>query len=298
MGIICLYSQALGADFMIHYGHSCLVPIDTTGLPTMYVFVEIGIDVAHLVASIRANFPADGGYRRLALAGTVQFTAAVHAARTQLLEQDGGYAAILVPQAKPLSPGEVLGCTSPQFSAAGGDAPDAVVFVADGRFHLESIMIHNPLLAAFKYDPYSKKLTSEAYDTPQMLAIRRAAVETARAAVKFGLILGTLGRQGSAHIMQRLEELLHSTGRSFTVVCLSEITPAKLARFDASVECWIQVACPRLSTDWGYAFARPLLTPYEAMVALGHTEWRDVYPMDYYASDGGDWTNYAHKRKK
>lgn len=26
---------------------------------------------------------------------------------------------------------------------------------------------------------------------------------------------------------------------------------------------WVQVACPRLSIDWGEAFSKPLLTPYE-----------------------------------
>ncbi len=35
-------------------------------------------------------------------------------------------------QAKPLSSGEVLGCTSPTLPAV-----DAMIFVADGRFHLE-----------------------------------------------------------------------------------------------------------------------------------------------------------------
>lgn len=30
-----------------------------------------------------------------------------------------------------------------------------------------------------------------------------------------------------------------------------------------------QIACPRLSIDWGEGFTRPTLTPYEAMVALG-----------------------------
>lgn len=26
---------------------------------------------------------------------------------------------------------------------------------------------------------------------------------------------------------------------------------------------WIQIACPRLSIDWGTAFSKPLLSPYE-----------------------------------
>lgn len=57
------------------------------------------------------------------------------------------------------------------------------------------------------------------------------------------------------------------------------------------VDCWVQIACPRLSIDWGYAFPKPLLTPYEALVALEtREEWghgkQDVYPMDFYAKDG------------
>ncbi len=51
-----------------------------------------------------------------------------------------------VPQVKPLSPGEVLGCTSPKLDK---DSIDAIVYIGDGRFHLESIMIANPRIPAF-----------------------------------------------------------------------------------------------------------------------------------------------------
>lgn len=43
-----LTAKALGADFMIHYGHSCLVPIDITSIKMLYVFVTIAIDVDHV----------------------------------------------------------------------------------------------------------------------------------------------------------------------------------------------------------------------------------------------------------
>lgn len=33
---------------------------------------------------------------------------------------------------------------------------------------------------------------------------------------------------------------------------------------------WVQVACPRLSIDWGYAFPKPLLSPYEVRNLLFH----------------------------
>jgi diphthamide synthase subunit DPH2 len=46
-----------------------------------------------------------------------------------------------------------------------------------------------------------------------------------------------------------------------------------------------QIACPRLSIDWGEAFAAPLLSPYEASVAFGRVAWQSIYPMDFYATN-------------
>lgn len=40
------------------------------------------------------------------------------------------------------------------------------------------------------------------------------------------------------------------------------------------VDAWVQVACPRLSVDWGHFFDRPVLTSYELEVAMGQQEWR------------------------
>lgn len=45
----------------------------------------------------------------------------------------------------------------------------------------------------------------------------------------------------------------------------------------------MKIACPRLSIDWGTAFGRPLLSPYEAAVALRKVDWQETYPMDFYA---------------
>ncbi|PHH90612.1 hypothetical protein CDD83_3171 [Cordyceps sp. RAO-2017] len=103
------------------------------------------------------------------------------------------------------------------------------------------------------------------------------------------MILGSLGRQGNPHTLALVERRLEARGIPCVRLLLSEIFPAKLALM-SDVDCWVQVACPRLSIDWGYAFPRPLLTPYEALVALGaRDDWHAtgaVYPMDYYAKDG------------
>lgn len=117
----------------------------------------------------------------------------------------------------------------------------------------------------------------------------RAAIDQATSAQTFGIILGTLGRQGSTRILNHLQQLILKCNKKYISVLLSEIFPSKLSMFK-NVDCWIQIACPRLSIDWGYAFDKPLLTPYEAQVALGVTAWKNIYPMDFYAANGDAWT--------
>lgn len=306
-------AKALGCDFLVHYGHSCLIPLQTVAstlangkvFNTLYVFVDIGIDVAHFISSIKLTFPQRS--TRFALVGTIQFASALQVSAS-LLSQEYD-TPVVVPQAKPLSPGEILGCTSPKLTPG---AFDALLYLGDGRFHLESIMISNPEVPAYRYDPYAKSLTIEGYHTSKMHEIRKKAI--ARAAMispppstspdgsissgtlpKVGIILGTLGRQGSPNVLSSIEETLKKRGIPYFVALLSEIFPHKLAMFDHCIGAWVQIACPRLSIDWGSAFKAPLLNPYEAQVAFGAETWKEVYPMDFYSKTGGSWSVYAPK---
>ncbi|OMJ16277.1 Diphthamide biosynthesis protein 1 [Smittium culicis] len=277
-GACCIddYSAiALGCDFMVHYGHSCLIPVNVTSIKTMYVFVEIGINLEKLIETIRFNFNNE---KKIALVGVVQFLANMHQVQAALKDEFDIY----IPQVKPLSPGEILGCTSPKLK--GNENDTLILFVGDGRFHLESILISNPKISAFAYDPYTNKLTREKYNHEEMFQVRKEAIEKGKKATKYGLILGTLGRQGSNTVLDNLELKLKAANKEYVIVLLSEIFPAKLQQFE-DVECWIQISCPRLSIDWGYAFSAPLLSPYEAAVALGSAEWQSVYPMDFYANE-------------
>lgn len=223
-------------------------------------------------------------------------------------------------------------------------------YLGDGRFHLESIMIANPTVPAFRYDPYSKKLTRERYNHTEMRTIRDEAVQTARRSISaysqsqsqlpsesqpeshlpsppptpdrtpvshaepphpsddtplWGVILGTLGRQGSFRQLRAITQQLAGAPRPipYVPILLSELSPAKLALFGAHVAAFVQTSCPRLSIDWGHAFERPLLSPYETAVAVGKAAgWmRDgegdvreraknggTYPMDFYSA-GSPW---------
>ncbi|KAK2505074.1 hypothetical protein MC885_018787 [Smutsia gigantea] len=73
----------------------------------LYVFVDIQIDTTHLLDSVRLTFPPASA---LALVSTIQFVSTLQAAAQELKAEYR----VSVPQCKPLSPGEILGCTSPR----------------------------------------------------------------------------------------------------------------------------------------------------------------------------------------
>ncbi|KAK4687709.1 hypothetical protein P7C73_g2408, partial [Tremellales sp. Uapishka_1] len=367
-------AKEMGAEMIIHYGHSCLIPVSQTTLKTLYVFVEITIDTPHLALSVRRNFPssqaafrraildaesAEPGAKvnivledaeteqinsgtvepqdlptRLALVSTIQFVAAVQSLKTDLESAlpdladevdetrtgEGGVRkmaqgdigvwrgkyTITVPQSRPLSPGEILGCTAPKLIDV-----DALIYVGDGRFHLESIMIANPTVPAFRFDPYSKKFTRETYEHDEMRSIRGEAVKAAKKSLDqnqlgaggWAVILGTLGRQGSLSVLKSITASLPDSSFPPLLILLSELSPQKLALIpSAEIQAFVQTSCPRLSIDWGYAFTRPLLSPYEASVAVGRVQgWGGLeldgkggqgdYPMDFYSDNSlGPWT--------
>lgn len=274
-------ARALDCDFIVHYAHSCLVPIDITTIKVLYVFVTINIDESHVMKTLQKHFPKG---TRLAVFSTIQFNPALHSIKNKLLTHDDHMLYITTPQIKPLSKGEVLGCTSERLDSS---HIDYMVFIGDGRFHLESAMIHNPSIQAFKYDPYNKKFTREGYDQRELVKVRTEAIEEASKAQTFGLILGALGRQGNNATLDNLEVALKAAGKKVVKIILSEIFPQKLSMFD-EIDAFVQVACPRLSIDWGYAFNKPLLTPYEANVLLKKDVMftEECYPMDYYEENG------------
>jgi 2-(3-amino-3-carboxypropyl)histidine synthase len=330
-------AKALGCDVMIHYGHSCLIPVDVTGLHVLYVFVGIEMNLEKACLKLADYFQGEvkqklleaqsmhrdkeqgkdsGGAApreqdkidclekilnpsvyRVALVGTIQFASSLHPLKDSISSRVPSLL-FEVPQERPLSPGEILGCTAP---ALAKNQYDALLYIGDGRFHLEAMMLANPELPAYRYDPYADILSQEFYDFDTLKSTRHSAIlQVQQKARTIGLILSTLGRQGHPGILSDLAIKWRAWGRQVVLVLISEVTPQKLAPFEDTIDAWIQVACPRLSIDWGYAFSKPILSPYEAHVALqgiscasASSVTTHLHPMDFYAKNAaGPWANY------
>ncbi|CDR96900.1 diphthamide biosynthesis protein 2-related domain containing protein, putative [Babesia bigemina] len=347
-------AQAIGCDLIIHYGHSCLVPVTSVTVQCLYVFVEINFSPHYLAKAITQVLkPQD----KVFLMGTIQYSNVLREAAA-IIDETGHFSnKVIVPQVAPLLPGEVLGCTSPVLhgcefkrneratsivnggdcacrsntdagsrccmeppaAANGGHASaDAhlnangqsdpaivdhsgeggertIVFVADGRFHLESALIQNPGIRAYRFDPFNKTISEESYDLDTLHSTRGDAIQRAKSAKSVCLVLSMLGRQGNINILKNLTKMLETAQIEYHIRLLSEITLDKLAQLD--VDAYIQIGCPRLSIDWGAGFGKPLLNPYEAYVAYNKEVYKSTYPMDYYSNAGGQWSNYTANRK-
>ena len=305
-------AKELGCDMLVHYGHSCLVPINqmVNGVSILYIFVDIKFDILHLIQSVVKNFNPD--QHRLCLASTIQFISSTHIVARELRDKHGFD--VVVPQSKPLTSGEILGCTAPfldEFQV------NTLVFVADGRFHLEALMIANPDLPAYKYNPYNKEMTREYYSYGDMLSQRTLAVEKVQQVLRnnepIGIVLGTLGRQGNFKVLETLKRMIESISSSPIVTFMfAEINPKLLHELGRNtINAWIQIGCPRLSIDWGDAFVdKPLLSPYELRTTIRNLQKDNKtlnnkkvpnftkdkrYHMDFYATKSlGSWTP-SHK---
>lgn len=76
-------------------------------------------------------------------------------------------------------------------------------------------------------------MTEEEYDLTKMTRLRSAEVEKARSCKHWGIILGTLGRQGNIKLLERLQTLLKQRNIEYDVVLLSEISNATVGLGEA-----------------------------------------------------------------
>lgn len=105
------------------------------------------------------------------------------------------------------------------------------------------------------------------WDIFDMFIVSREAIEQARQGKIFGLILGSLGRQGNVKIFDRLQKLLIAHQKKVIPFVMAEIQVAKLAKIP-QIDVWVQVACPRLSIDWGTEFNKVMRCIYDHCIDL------------------------------
>ena len=119
------------------------------------------------------------------------------------------------------------------------------------------------------YDPKTQAVRTETGKTNRLLMRRYATIQKARDASVVGLVVGTLGIHAYLPLLKELRRILTSRGsrRKVYTISVGKLNPTKLANF-LQIDVFVLVACPENSLLDTRDFMRPVVTPWEMMLAV------------------------------
>jgi len=154
--------------------------------------------------------------------------------------------------------GQVLGCNY----ASADVGADQVLYVGGGKFHPLGLAMEHPEKRVVIADPVNNNVSLA--DADQFTKQRYATVHKAMDAETWGVIYCTKIGQGRWEEAQRIVE----ANEDAYLITMDEITPDRLLNF--GLDAYVNTGCPRITTDDGPQFDKPLLTPGEYEIAVGN----------------------------
>lgn len=108
-------------------------------------------------------------------------------------------------------------------------------------------------------------------------------IEKCKDAQSIGIVVGTLATAGYLNAVDRIKMLARNRGTRTYLLSIGKINPAKLANF-MDIDCFVFVGCPENNIYTSRDFYRPLLSVFEAELALNpawYDQYTNVYSVDF-----------------
>jgi 2-(3-amino-3-carboxypropyl)histidine synthase len=267
-------AEALGADLIVHYGHSEMM--ETPSVDVLYVGAKVDFDPETL---LERALPLIKEWERVGLTATAQ-----HVHRLQdtarAIEKLGKTAVLGKGAGGTTQDGQILGC---DYTAATtvADGVDGYLFIGTGRFHPLGLAAatSKPVVMANPYLSTAEKLGEGEI---MRLAMRRmAAITAAKDAESFGIVVSIKPGQFQLSMARSIRERLRKKGKSVVMICLDEISSLKLGNF-TEVKAFVNTACPRIAVDGLPDLIQPVLTTIETEIMLGERSWEETWGKEYF----------------
>ncbi len=258
-------AENVGADLIIHYGHSDM-EVKTT-LPTVYIEVKSKVKIKR---AVKKGIKLLGNWSKIGLVTTIQHVHILDEVKKLLLEAGKDP---IIGDAGKLNAGQVLGCDYSNARIV-SKSVEAFLFIGGGGFHPLGVVFATgkPTVNA---DPFEKRAYRINTDVSKFLRIRWANILEMKNAKNVGVLIGLKPGQQRIKKALELKSLIEESGKKAILLAVREITPEVLMQFP-SIDGFINTACPRLSLDNIEGFHSPLLTPKEALVMLGKMQWEKL----------------------
>ena len=267
-GACDLFNYKGKTDALVHFGHS---PIPSQGDDPNVLYIESRSDVT-LDDSIKESLKDLP--QKVGLLATIQYLDLIPVVKG-ILESMGREVFVGTGDMRIAYPGQVLGCNCSSAEAVINDV-DAFLFLGEGDFH--------PLAAAFGVkktifvlNPVTKELRDMSETRDRILRKRFAAIQSAKKAQTFMVIVCSKVGQDRSDEADRVIEMIRSHGLRAYKSVMEEITPISLMAY--RVDAFVNTACPRVAMDDSAKYDRPMLTIPELEIVLDERTWDD-YEFD------------------
>jgi 2-(3-amino-3-carboxypropyl)histidine synthase len=267
-------AKLLGADLIIHYGHTPMTL--NTELPVVYVEARAKIGIKE---ALTKALPFLESWNKIGLVTTVQHIHQLDEAK-KMLEAAGK--TVFVGNADSAKhPGQVIGCDFRNAQSVSENV-EAFLFVGGGRFHAMGVALATgkPTIIA---DPYEELAYPISDDARRVIMKRWGNISEAKEAKSFGVLISLKSGQMRLRAALDIKERLERNGRKATLLALREVTPSALMQFP-TLDAFVNTACPRLSLDDAPNYCKPLLYLNEALVLLGEMTWEELLRRGWFGN--------------
>ncbi|MFC6953448.1 diphthamide biosynthesis enzyme Dph2 [Halorubellus litoreus] len=246
-------------DVFVHFGHSPMKESDKI----IYVPLFSNVDVEPIMEESLEELPDPDVDDEVGLVTTAQHMNLFGDMR-EWLEARGYEVHTRRGDDRLTHEGQVLGCN---YASADVDA-DHILYVGGGKFHPLGLAMEHPEKKVVIADPVNNVVTVA--DTEKFMKQRYGAVHRAMDAEKWGVIFCTKIGQGR---FDQAQEIIDGNDDAY-LITMDEVTPDRLRNFD--MDAFVNTGCPRITTDDGPQFHKPMLTPGEYEIAVGNKPLEDL----------------------
>ena len=248
-------AKVLAADVLFNIGHT--ISMDTLG--DNVVMIDAFDDISFEKIAEKCVNVLRG--KKISLLTDSQHLHQIEPVRKIL--EDGGITVKIGKGKGQLNDGQVFGCEFYPASETKEDV-DANVFLGQSNFHAAGIALatNKP---TYILDPYFNEIREITEFANKLQKKATLAIYKAAEAKSFGIIIGLKEGQLSKLTALKFKRELEKEGKEVQLFAMTNITNDRLQNIKG-IDAFIQVACPRISTD--NQFDKPVLSTPQATALL------------------------------